>query len=48
VKTALGEAAASVYELLKKTELEGSREILLVAAQEEIIAPSWRFEVEAL
>ncbi|MBE0496338.1 MAG: pyridoxal kinase PdxY [Campylobacterales bacterium] len=48
VKTALGEAAASVYGLLKKTELAGSREILLVAAQEEIIAPTWRFEVEEL
>lgn len=48
VKTALGEAAASVYGLLKKTELASSREILLVGAQEEIIAPTWRFEVEAL
>lgn len=48
VKTALGEAAASVYGLLKKTELAASREIVLIEAQEEIIAPTWRFDVEML
>ncbi|HEX8166448.1 MAG TPA: pyridoxal kinase PdxY [Beijerinckiaceae bacterium] len=43
---ALGEAAASVYGLLKRTEEAGSREILLVAAQEEFVAPTQRFPVE--
>ncbi|MGY1593579.1 pyridoxal kinase PdxY [Geodermatophilus sp. SYSU D00708] len=45
VGTALGAAAASVYGLLKRTEDAGSREILLVAAQEEFVAPSRTFEV---
>jgi pyridoxine kinase len=43
---ALGEAAASVYGLLKRTEEAGSREILTVAAQDEFVAPSRRFDVE--
>jgi pyridoxine kinase len=45
---ALGEAAASVYGLLKRTAAAGSREILLVAAQDEFVAPSTRFGVEAV
>jgi pyridoxine kinase len=45
VGTALGAATASVYGLLKRTEDAGSREILLVAAQEEFVAPSRTFEV---
>ena len=45
---ALGEAAASIYGLLKRTEEAGSREILLVAAQDEFVAPTRRFPVEAL
>ncbi|MGY1624756.1 pyridoxal kinase PdxY [Geodermatophilus sp. SYSU D00965] len=45
VGTALGAAAASVYGLLKRTEDAGSREILLVAAQEEFVTPSRTFEV---
>ena len=44
--TALGEAAASTYGLLKRTEEAGSREILMVAAQDEFVAPTRRFEVE--
>jgi pyridoxine kinase len=44
--SALGEAAASVYGLLKRTEEAGSREILTVAAQDEFVAPTWRFPVE--
>ena len=44
--TALGEAAASVFGLLKRTEEAGSREILTVAAQEEFVAPTRRFDVE--
>jgi pyridoxine kinase len=44
--SALGEAAASVYGLLKRTEEAGSREILTVSAQDEFVAPTWRFPVE--
>ncbi|HEX2508962.1 MAG TPA: pyridoxal kinase PdxY [Microvirga sp.] len=43
---ALGEAAAAVYGLLKRTEEAGSREILTVAAQDEFVSPTRRFEVE--
>src|SRR5215212_7163513 len=42
---ALGEAAASVYGLLRRTVEAGSREILMVAAQDEFVRPSRRFEV---
>jgi len=42
---ALGRAAASVFGLLQRTEDAGSREILLVAAQEEVVAPTRTFEV---
>ncbi|RBY82898.1 pyridoxal kinase [Geodermatophilus sp. TF02-6] len=44
--TALGRAAASVHGLLKATADAGSREILLVAAQEEVVAPSRTFPAE--
>jgi pyridoxine kinase len=44
--TALGEAAASVYGLLKRTADAGSREILTVEAQDEFVAPTTRFPVE--
>jgi pyridoxine kinase len=43
---ALGRAAASVFGLLARTEAAGSREILLVAAQDEFVAPSRTFAVE--
>ncbi|WP_347057082.1 pyridoxal kinase PdxY [Blastococcus sp. HT6-30] len=43
---ALGRAAASVFGLLQRTEDARSREILLVAAQEEFVAPSRTFPVE--
>jgi len=42
---ALGRAASSVFGLLQRTEDAGSREILLVAAQEEVVAPTRTFEV---
>ena len=45
---ALGEAAASVYGLLKRTEEAGSREVLTVAAQEEFVSPTRRFPVEEI
>jgi pyridoxine kinase len=44
--TALGEASSSVYGLLKRTEEAGSREILMVAAQDEFIAPTHHFAPE--
>jgi pyridoxine kinase len=43
---ALAEAAASIYGLLKRTEEAGSREILLVAAQDEFVTPTQRFAIE--
>jgi pyridoxine kinase len=46
--TALGEAAASTYGLLKRTAEAGSREILTVAAQDEFVSPTRRFPVEEL
>ncbi|KAB1078145.1 pyridoxal kinase PdxY [Methylobacterium soli] len=45
---ALGMAAASVYGLLRRTAEAGSREILTVAAQDEFVAPSETFPVEAV
>jgi len=42
---ALGRAAASVFGLLQRTEDAGSREVLLVAAQDEFVSPSRTFEV---
>ncbi|MGY1812549.1 pyridoxal kinase PdxY [Blastococcus sp. SYSU D00820] len=45
---ALARASASVYGLLAATEAAGSREVLLVAAQEEFVSPSRTFEVEEL
>ena len=43
---ALGRAAASVFGLLQRTEDAGSREILLVAAQEEFVSPTRTFGVD--
>jgi pyridoxine kinase len=43
---ALGRAAASVFGLLQRTEDAGSREILLVAAQDEFVAPTRTFGVD--
>ena len=43
---ALSGAAASVYGLLARTDAAGSREILLVEAQEELVAPTRVFEVD--
>jgi pyridoxine kinase len=45
-RDALASAAASVFGLLARTEEAGSREILLVAAQEEFVAPTRSFPVE--
>ncbi len=45
---ALGAAAASVFGLLRRPEEAGAREILTVAAQDEFVAPSRTFPVEAV
>lgn len=45
---ALARAASSVYGLLRRTAEAGSREILLVAAQDEFVNPSTRFTAERL
>jgi pyridoxine kinase len=45
---AMAEACASIYGLLKRTEAEGSREILTVAAQDEFVNPTHRFAVEGV
>lgn len=45
---ALAKAASSIYGLLKRTKEAGSREILTVAAQDEFVTPSHRFEPEKL
>ncbi len=46
VPHALESASASVFGLLARTQQAGSREILLVAAQDELVAPSRRFPAE--
>jgi pyridoxine kinase len=44
-EVSLGRAASSVFGLLQRTEDAGSREILLVAAQDEFVAPTRTFAV---
>lgn len=45
-ETALAEAGAAIFGLLKRTQDAGSREILTVAAQDEFVTPTRRFPVE--
>jgi pyridoxine kinase len=45
---AVAAAAASVWGLLARTDASGSREILLVAAQDELVTPSRTFAVEEI
>ncbi len=45
---ALSRSASSIYGLLKRTAKEGSREILLVEAQDEFVQPSEVFQVVAI
>jgi pyridoxine kinase len=45
---ALAKASASIYGLLKRTKEAGSREILMVAAQDEFVTPSRQFAPEAI
>ena len=44
VAQALSMTASAVYAVLEETYRTGSREMRLVAAQESIVEPSWRFE----
>ena len=48
VALALAQAASSVFGLLRRTAAAGSRELLLIAAQDEIVAPTERFAAERL
>lgn len=48
IARALAKAASSVFGVLKRTAEQGSREILLIAAQEEFVKPSHVFEPERL
>lgn len=45
---ALAQAVSSIYGVLKRTEDEGSREILLISAQDEFVHPSHKFKAEPL
>jgi pyridoxine kinase len=45
---ALSKAASSIFGVLKRTKEAGSREILLVAAQEEFVKPSRLFRAETV
>lgn len=45
---ALSKAASSIYGVLKKTAEEGARELQLIAAQDEFVAPGELFEAEEL
>ena len=44
---ALGAAASALHGVLRATVATGARELALVAAQEELVAPSVRFVAEA-
>lgn len=48
VPEALARASASIYGLLRRTSEAGSREILIVAAQDEFVSPSQTFTPERL
>lgn len=46
VGQALAHAVSSIYGILKRTEDEGSREILLIPAQDELVHPTHKFKAE--
>ncbi|MBY0611766.1 MAG: pyridoxal kinase PdxY [Beijerinckiaceae bacterium] len=46
--TALQNAASSIFGLLRRTQEEGSRELLIVEAQDEFVKPSRMFAVEKI
>ncbi len=45
---ALGHAAAAIFAVLRATQAAGTRELHLIAAQDVLVAPARRFEVEPL
>ena len=45
---AMAQAVSSIYGVLKRTEDEGSREILLIPAQDEFVHPTHKFKAERL
>ncbi|MBX3513323.1 MAG: pyridoxal kinase PdxY [Xanthobacteraceae bacterium] len=45
---ALSNAASSIFGLMKRTKEAGSREILLVAAQDEFVSPARKFNAEKI
>jgi pyridoxine kinase len=45
---ALSNAASSIFGLMKRTKEAGSREVLLVAAQDEFVAPTQKFRAEKI
>ena len=48
VATALSRAASSIFAVLEKTREMGERELQLVAAQDFLLSPPWRFVAEKL
>jgi pyridoxine kinase len=48
IDEALSRAASSIFGVLARTAQSGSREIQLIAAQDEIVAPSRMFEAERI
>ena len=47
-RVAIGEAASSIYGVLQRTADAGSRELVLIAAQDEFVAPTWQFHAEPM
>lgn len=45
---AMAQAVSSIYGVLKRTEDEGTREIMLIPAQDEFVHPTHRFKAEPL
>ena len=48
IDEALAHAASAIFGVLAKTAEAGAREMLLIAAQEEIVAPSRLFEAKPI
>jgi pyridoxine kinase len=48
VPDVLSATVASVFGILERTAASGSRELLLIEAQDEFVAPSRRFPVESI
>jgi len=48
IAAALGRAASSIFAVLEVTKAMGERELQLVAAQDQMVAPTRRFTAEKL